>query len=76
MESIKINLEFTVDIEVIKKILKERGIETNISNIKKVANVYKTRKYTIQDKSFFDDFPRDKESLLMYGFKLSKKKED
>lgn len=74
MEVIKIKLEFAVDVEVIKKVLKERGIEVNMSNIKKVASVYKARSYSIKDKNFFDDFPRDKETLLMYGFKLTNNK--
>ena len=75
MESIKIKLEFTVDVEVIKKVLKERGVEVNMSNIKKVASVYKDRQYSIKKKDFFDDFPKDKETLLMYGFKLKNKEE-
>lgn len=73
LESIKIKLELTVDIEVIKKVFRERGIEANISNIKKVASVYRARPYFIKGKDFFDDFPRDKETLLMYGFKLINK---
>lgn len=75
LESVKIKLEFTVDIKVIKEVFKERGIEANISNMKKVAGVYRARQYSIKDKEFFDDFPRDKETLLMYGFKLNKSKE-
>ncbi len=71
MESIKIKLEFTVNIDIIKKVLIERGLAVNISNIKKVASVYKSRQYSIKDNKFFDDFPRDKETLLMYGFKLN-----
>jgi len=76
LENIKIKLEFRADIEIIKQVLRERGIEVNISNIKKIANVYKDMQYTIKSKDFFDEFPRDKETLAMYGFKLSKKKED
>ena len=72
MENTKIKLEFIVDVKVVKKVLKERGIEPNIGNIKKVASVYKARQYSIKDESFFDDFPRDKETLLMYGFKMKK----
>lgn len=76
MEAIKIKLEFTVDVEVVKKVLKERGVEVNMSNIKKVASVYKARSYSIKDKNFFDDFPRDEETLLMYGFRLTNNKGD
>jgi len=72
LEGIKIKLEFTVDIEVLKKVLKERGLEPSILNMKKVAAVYKNRSYTISDKKFFEDFPEDKEILLMYGLKPMK----
>jgi pyruvate kinase len=72
LEGIKIRLEFSADIDVIKQVLKERGLEISISNMKKVANVYKERQYSIKDKNFFDDFPKDKEILLMYGFKPKK----
>lgn len=76
MDSVKIKLEFIVDVKVVKKVLKERGIEPNISNIKKVASVYKARQYSIKDGGFFDDFPRDKETLLMYGFRLKKEEKE
>jgi len=75
MEQIKITLEFNVDVEVIKKVLKQRGLEVSMSNMKKVASVYRRRQYAVKDNTFFDDFPKDKETLLMYGFKLAKKEE-
>lgn len=55
-----------------RDILNERGIEISVSNMKKVANFYKERQYTIESKKFFDDFPKDRETLLMYGFKFRK----
>lgn len=72
MEGIKIKLEFSADIDVMKEVLKERGLDISVANMKKVANVYKERQYAIKDKKFFDDFPKDKETLLMYGFKPKK----
>lgn len=76
MDGIKIKLEFVADIDVLRQVLKERGLEANVTNMKKVANFYKERQYSIKDKKFFDDFPMDKETLLMYGFRTSKFKEE
>lgn len=58
--------------EILKKILKERGLAVNMANIKKIATTYKERQYTVKDKTFFDDFPKDRETLLMYGFRFEK----
>lgn len=69
MEGIKIKLEFNADIEVMKKVLEERGFEPSIANMKRIGSIYKERRYRIKEKSFFDDLPKDKETLLMYGLK-------
>lgn len=69
----KIKLEFVADMEVLKKVLRERGLMVNMANMKKIVNIYKERQYSIKEKSFFDDVPMDKETLLMYGFTFEKK---
>lgn len=74
MEGIKIRLEFTVDVEILKKVLKERGLEVTMANMKRIANIYKERQYSINDKDFFKDIPKDRETLLLYGFKFNKNK--
>lgn len=73
MEQIKFKLEFSVDIKVIKKVLESRGIEPSLANMKKLTSIYKTRLYNADEK-FFDDIPKDKEILVMYGLKLMKNK--
>lgn len=72
MEVMKIKLEFVVDVSLLKKVLKARGLTVNVANMKRMTNIYKTRQYSIKDISFFDDFPKDKETLLTYGFKFEK----
>lgn len=74
MQGIKIRLEFIVDMEILKKVLKERGLTVNMTNMKRIATIYKERQYTVKDKTFFDDFPRDRETLLMYGFTFEKRR--
>lgn len=75
METVYIKLEFAVDVNILKKVLKERGIIVNMSNINKIASVYKKRRYTMSDKKFFDDIPKDRDTLLMYGFTFERKEE-
>jgi len=73
MEKIKISLTFMVDVEIIKKALKKRNVDVSMANIKKVASLFKERQYSLSDEKIFDDFPSDKETLLMYGFKITGK---
>jgi len=73
MEKIKISLTFMVDVEIIKKALKKRNVDVSMANIKKVASLFKERQYSLNDEKIFDDFPSDKETLLMYGFKITGK---
>lgn len=73
MEGIKITLEFNASIEVLKQVLIDRGFEPSIANMKKIAAIYKERRYNISDKKFFEDIPKDKDILLMYGMKPLKK---
>ena len=73
MEGIKITLEFNASIEVLKQVLIDRGFEPSVTNMKKIAAIYKERRYSINDKKFFEDIPKDKEVLLMYGMKPLKK---
>ncbi|WP_032122028.1 hypothetical protein [Clostridium amazonitimonense] len=72
METLNIKIELAVDIKCIKEVLKERDIAVNMSNMKKLAGIYKTRRYTISEKRFFEDVPKDRETLLMYGFTFEK----
>lgn len=73
MEKVKITLNFMVDVEVIKCLLQKRGLDVNMANIKKAVSLYKERRYSLNDETLFDDFPSDKETLLMYGFKITRK---
>ena len=73
MEKIKISLTFMVDVEIIKKALKKRNVDVSMANIKKVASLFKERQYSLSDEKIFDDFTSDKETLLMYGFKITGK---
>lgn len=72
LEGIKIKLELNVDIEVLKKVLEERGFEPSIANMKKIGSIYKSRSYSITTNGFFKDLPKDEETLLMYGLKPKK----
>jgi len=75
MEQIKFKLEFSVDVDILKEVLEKRGFEPSISNMKKLLSIYKTRTYNANLK-FFDDIPKDKEMLLIYGLKPMKKNQD
>lgn len=71
MDQIKFKLEFSADIKVLKKVLEERNITPTITNIKKLISIYKNRTYNANEK-FFNDIPKDKETLLIYGLKQCK----
>ena len=71
MDQIKFKLEFSADIKVLKKVLEERNIIPSVSNMKRVLNIYKNRTYNA-NKEFFNDIPKDKETLLIYGLKQCK----
>lgn len=58
--------------DILKKVLKERGLAVSMANMKRIVSMYKERQYTVKEKSFFDDIPRDRETLLMYGFTFDK----
>lgn len=69
-------IELSVDINVLKKILEERGFEPSIANMKKIGSIYKSRSYSITTKEFFKDLPKDRETLLMYGLKPKKRQNE
>ena len=68
---IKAKIEVSFKIEDIEKALKERGIVVNQSNMRKFIKMIQNASFSISE-NLYDEAPKDKKILLMYGFKFEK----
>lgn len=70
-QMINFKIEIAMDIKDMKKALIERGIIPNKANMDKMIKMIRSGRFVLT-KNFLDDQPKDKETLLMYGFTFEK----
>lgn len=69
---IKKKLEVGFEISDIKKALKERSIVVNQSNINKFIKIIQCGVVFKAKEDIYNEVPKDKETLLMYGLTFAK----
>ena len=72
MEKLKIKIEIIIGLDDVKKSLKKRGITVNKSNLRRMIDLIKRGSFDLRSE-FYDELPKDRETLEFYGFSFDKK---
>jgi hypothetical protein len=66
-----IKIEISVELDKVRRAMKDRRIIVNETNLNKYLKLMAQGSFGANDDMYFDQ-TKDKETLLMYGFKLEK----
>lgn len=72
MEKLRIKIEIILSVDDIKKALEKRSIKVNKTNFRRMVDLIKSGVFDLKSE-FYDELPKDRETLEFYGFSFDKK---
>lgn len=73
MAVLKFKIEIAAETKDIQKALKNRGITVNRANTNRFIKMIQSGSFFMKPE-LYEDFPKDRETLLMHGFTFQKNK--
>jgi hypothetical protein len=72
MNAIKFKVDMLVELDDIKNELKKRDVAVNKTNINRFIKLIQQGQFSLKSE-FYEDVPKDRETLLIYGFTFDKR---